>query len=159
MKRSQDFSATSPSASSSPVSKRLKVSPRESHGISVPGHQDVLMATEDSEGGWTKVEKRKAKKVKKVEGKLDVCVSFSVCSRVGPSCIVVVNPTEVYVQQGRNSQKKASSWNRCKFDGDGSTRGVYIDCAQDIRELVLHLAADAPPPSWVRVEVRLDSTE
>lgn len=26
---------------------------------------------------------------------------------------------------------------------------------QDIRDLVLHLAADAPPPSWVRVEVRL----
>lgn len=24
---------------------------------------------------------------------------------------------------------------------------------QDIRELVLHVAADAPPPSWVRVEV------
>ncbi|EMD32735.1 hypothetical protein CERSUDRAFT_57931 [Gelatoporia subvermispora B] len=25
-------------------------------------------------------------------------------------------------------------------------------CSQDIRDLVLHLAADAPPPSWVRVE-------
>lgn len=24
---------------------------------------------------------------------------------------------------------------------------------QDIRDLVLHLAADAPPTSWVRVEV------
>ena len=25
---------------------------------------------------------------------------------------------------------------------------------QDIRDLVLHVAADAPPPSWVRVGVR-----
>lgn len=33
-------------------------------------------------------------------------------------------------------------------------RGQDIDCAsQDIRDLVLHLSADAPPPSWVRVEV------
>jgi hypothetical protein len=32
--------------------------------------------TEDAEGEWTKVEKRKEKKAKKVQAKLDVCVSF-----------------------------------------------------------------------------------
>jgi hypothetical protein len=29
---------------------------------------------------------------------------------------------------------------------------------QDVRDLVLHAVADAPPPNWVRVEVRLLSS-
>lgn len=28
-----------------------------------------------------------------------------------------------------------------------------MEGSQDIRDLVLHIAADAPPPSWVKVEV------
>lgn len=77
MKRSQDFSPTPASqAGSPPATKKLKVSPRDSHdGFSTLDQQDVLTATGNSEDGWTKVEKRKAKKMKRVEGKLDVCVS------------------------------------------------------------------------------------
>jgi RNA exonuclease 1 len=76
MKRSQEFSpATASQAGTPPVSKKLKVSPRESNGISTPDQQDVLTATGNADDGWTKVEKRKAKKTKKMEGKLDVCIS------------------------------------------------------------------------------------
>jgi hypothetical protein len=46
---------------------------------SAPVHKKLKMTTPagDNDGGgeWTKVEKRKAKKVKKVEAKIDVCVS------------------------------------------------------------------------------------
>nr|VWP02055.1 Thioredoxin 1 (Trx-1) [Ganoderma boninense] len=78
MKRSQ---ASSPPAEDAHASKRQKLS------------DDSDGQGSDSAGAWTKVEKRKSKKHKKMETKHD-----------------------------------------------------------DLRELVLHLVADAPPPSWVRVE-------
>lgn len=46
---------------------------------------DPQMTTPTEDGGWTKVEKRKQKKAKKVEVKLDVCV-FS--SRIFPGQIL-----------------------------------------------------------------------
>ena len=53
---------------SSPIHKKLKMtSPDGSQELSVEEHH---------EDGWIKVEKRKVKKSKKVEAKLDVCVSF-----------------------------------------------------------------------------------
>ena len=55
MKRSQEFSSTPASSSGSPVSKKLKVSPRESPSGIVQAQQDVLMTVENSEDGWTKV--------------------------------------------------------------------------------------------------------
>jgi len=62
MKRSQ---ASSPlQGSSSHSHKKLKVSP--------PASQGVVQDDEDGEE-WTKVEKRKTKKVKKIESSLDVC--------------------------------------------------------------------------------------
>jgi len=69
MKRSQP-STTSPTPSS-PAHKRVKMSPNPF---------EVLV--DDTEDGWTKVGKRKAKKGKKVKAKIDVCVSrlcFSSC--------------------------------------------------------------------------------
>jgi len=65
MKRSQP--STTPSTPSSPVHKKVKMSPNPF---------EVLV--DDTEDGWMKVEKRKAKKAKKVEAKIDVCVY---CSR------------------------------------------------------------------------------
>jgi len=69
MKRSQP--STTPSTPSSPVHKKVKMSPNPF---------EVLV--DDTEDGWMKVEKRKAKKAKKVEAKIDVCVycsCFSPC--------------------------------------------------------------------------------
>ncbi|OCH88140.1 hypothetical protein OBBRIDRAFT_735036 [Obba rivulosa] len=65
---------------------------------------------------WTKVEKRKAKKMKRTEAKSDAS-----------------HPRFMYVKGEIIKRKEAVGIN-------------------DIRDLVLHLAADAPPPSWVRVE-------
>lgn len=62
MKRSKP-SATS-STPSSPAHKKAKMSPNPF---------EVLV--DDTEDGWTKVEKRKGKKARKVEAKIDVCVS------------------------------------------------------------------------------------
>lgn len=44
----------------------------------MPAYSSTGQLATDTEGGWTKVEKRKAKKQRKVEGKLDVCVSVRV---------------------------------------------------------------------------------
>lgn len=65
MKRSQP--SKTPSTPSSPVHKKVKMSPNPF---------EVLV--DDTEDGWRKVEKRKTKKAKKVEAKIDVCVY---CSR------------------------------------------------------------------------------
>lgn len=62
MKRSKP--STTPSTPSSPVHKKVKMSPNPF---------EVLV--DDTEDGWTKVEKRKTKKAKKLEAKIDVCVS------------------------------------------------------------------------------------
>ena len=71
MKRSQP--PTTPPTPSSPAHKKVKMSPNPFEVLAV-----------DTEDGWTKVEKRKAKKAKKVEAKIDVCVS-SLCSSSCPS--------------------------------------------------------------------------
>lgn len=63
MKRSQ---ASSPTQSSAPKHKKAKINP----GVV----QDASEASETGAGEWTKVEKRKQKKVKKTEVKQqDVC--------------------------------------------------------------------------------------
>lgn len=58
MKRLQE---SSPSSGEIPKLKKVKTN-------------DPPMTTPTEDGGWTKVEKRKQKKAKKVEVKLDVCV-------------------------------------------------------------------------------------
>jgi len=69
MKRSQP--STTPPIPSSPVHKKVKMS-----------SNPFEVLADDTEDGWTKVEKRKAKKAKKAEAKIDVCVYrsyFSSC--------------------------------------------------------------------------------
>ena len=68
MKRSEP--STAQSTPNSPTHKKIKMSPNP-----------VEVLVDDTEDGWTKVEKRKAKKVKKMEVKIDVCVS---CPRPSP---------------------------------------------------------------------------
>ncbi|KAI0776562.1 hypothetical protein BD413DRAFT_644823 [Trametes elegans] len=70
----------------------------------------------DSGDGWTKVEKRKAKKQKKTDGRLSS------------------NPPKFMYAKGEIMKRREA---------------VGIS---DVRDLILHLAADAPPLSWVRVE-------
>ena len=62
MKRSNP--STTPSTPSSPIRKKVKMSPNP--------FEVLVDGTED---GWTKVEKRKTKKAKKLAVKIDVCVS------------------------------------------------------------------------------------
>lgn len=59
MKRSQP--STTPSTPSSPVQKKVKMS-----------SNSFEVLADDAEDGWMRVEKRKAKKVKRVEAKIDV---------------------------------------------------------------------------------------
>ena len=78
MKRSQDLSPLAVEqgpSSAFPAPKKFKAAPRVSHGISVPASEhspDVAMDNGDSE--WKKVEKRKTKKAKKAEARMEVCV-------------------------------------------------------------------------------------
>jgi hypothetical protein len=68
MKRSQDFTQTASSQPTpAPAAKKLKMSSPESPQVKEEGGPD---------GGWTKVEKRKGKKHKKLEEKFDVCVLY-----------------------------------------------------------------------------------
>lgn len=64
MKRTQP--SDTPSIQSSPVHKKVKMSPNP-----------FELLAGDTEDGWTRVEKRKAKKTKKVEAKIDVCSLFT----------------------------------------------------------------------------------
>ena len=66
MKRAQDFSQTPSAQTATPVAKKLKLTPPDSPA-EASGSNGV-------ENEWTTVTKRKAKKVKKIEGKLDVGV-------------------------------------------------------------------------------------
>ncbi|KAE9400271.1 hypothetical protein BT96DRAFT_1018956 [Gymnopus androsaceus JB14] len=105
MKRSTTSSSSSPTA---PISKKVKLSPDSSEN-------EVTIPTNEPEG-WTKVEKRKNKKAKKAELKLDS-----------------TQPKFMY-SNGDILQRQ---------------RAIGIE---DIRDLALHIIADAPPPNWLRLE-------
>ncbi|TFK50197.1 ribonuclease H-like protein [Heliocybe sulcata] len=94
---------------SSPAHKKIKVSPPMSQG---PVQQDVT----EEDGEWFKVEKGKAKKIKKKMAKMEA------------------SPPRFMYSKGEIVKRREA---------------VGIN---DIRDLVLHLVADAPPPSWVQVE-------
>ncbi|KAG1889870.1 hypothetical protein F4604DRAFT_1876618 [Suillus subluteus] len=109
MKRSQDSVSSPPKSSNH---KKAKVAPNQ-----VVHHANT--AREDhstGDGEWTRVEKRKAKKNKKVEAKHDALM-----------------PRFMYVNGEIVKRKDA----------------VHIN---DVRDLILHIVADAPPPNWVKVE-------
>lgn len=76
MKRSPELSpfiGDPGQATSLPAQKKFKAA--ISVGVSVSNDESASTTTE-SDVNWTKVEKRKAKKMRKTEAKLDVCVSL-----------------------------------------------------------------------------------
>ncbi|KAL4245414.1 REXO1/REXO3 family protein [Abortiporus biennis] len=113
MKRSQEAVPSSPQLAL-PALKKQKISPRVSHGISVPSASEA--SSLEGGDGWTKVEKRAAKKMRKTENRLDT------------------RPPRFFYSKGEIIKRREA---------------VGVD---DIRDLVLHISADAPPPSWLRVE-------
>ena len=77
MKRSQDLSPLTVDqgpSSAFPAPKKFKGAPRVSHGISVPASDSPNVAMDHGNSEWKKVEKRKTKKAKKVEARMEVCV-------------------------------------------------------------------------------------
>ncbi|KAL0957077.1 hypothetical protein HGRIS_003174 [Hohenbuehelia grisea] len=101
MKRAQ---ASSPVLSTSPQHKKFKP------------FAGLPTAEDDAPGDWTKVEKRKQKKVKKTEGKSE------------------------------------STQPRFMYNSGEIVRRNQAIAIDDIRELVVHILGDAPPPNWLRVE-------
>ena len=136
------------SSPSSLPSKRLKTSPRVSDSEEIPPKEGP------AETQWVKVEKRKSKKQRKINAKLDVCVSIS-------SLVVTHNLTfhrrlillDFCILMLRSPSAEtllASTY--CLLN---STSFCAYQYHQDIRDLVLHIIADAPPPSWIRLQVCL----
>ena len=138
-----------PSSSSSVPSKKQKTSTRVSDSEEIPPEGVPADAQ------WVKVEKRKSKKQRKINAKLDVCVSIS-------SLAVIYNLTlhrrlillDFCIPMLRSPSAEtllASTY--CILTSITSLYAYH--CNQDIRDLVLHIIADAPPPSWIRVQVSL----
>ena len=76
MKRSQEYSQASTSQSPTPATKKLRVTPPDSSAVAPTDTRSAATENGDAENDWKKVEKRKAKKVKKAEGKLEVCIQY-----------------------------------------------------------------------------------
>ncbi|KAG6899153.1 hypothetical protein C0993_000227 [Termitomyces sp. T159_Od127] len=96
---------SSPTPDNSPKHKKTKT---DSSMTSKAGSVDS--------DGWTKVEKRKQKKVKKAELKLD------------------------------------STQPRFMYNNAEITRRNHAIGIDEIRQLVVHIIADGPPPNWLRIE-------
>ncbi|CCM00542.1 uncharacterized protein FIBRA_02576 [Fibroporia radiculosa] len=119
MKRSQDLSslvADPEQSTSSPAQKKFKAAARVSPGIDMPDGEPEQSLDDGDENNWTKIERRKSRKAKKAEAKLDA------------------SPPRFMYSKGEILKRRDA---------------VGIN---DIRDLVLHLSTDAPPPGWVRVE-------
>lgn len=133
-----------PSSSSSVPSKKLKSSdPGEISSQGVPADPQ-----------WVKVERRKSKKQRKINAKLDVCVSIS-------SLVLIHNLTlhrrlillDFCIPMPRSPSAETLLASTYCLLISISLRAYHRN--QDIRDLVLHIIADAPPPSWIRVQVSL----
>ena len=166
MKRSQDLSPLAVEqgpSSAFPAPKKFKAAPRISHGISIPASEHSSSAAmENGDNEWKKVEKRKAKKAKKAEARMEVCVptrfhilaELSVTQAASPPQTNA--PRFLYAKGEIVKRKEAVGISVRRVH---AMQRILIDLSlQDIRELVLHLSADAPPPSWVRVEVCMRSS-
>lgn len=142
MKRAQ---ASLPEDDSSHANKRLKMD---------PAAQD---SSAQNEEGWTKVEKRKSKKQRKTESKQGVRVpSRSPTAPSGVHLILCRRLLPSLCTRRARSSSGATLWaSMCVRQPFHTVPFLTLVHVQDIRELVLHLAADAPPSSWVRVEVCL----
>lgn len=135
-----------PSSSSSAPSKKLKLSPR------VSDSEPILPEGDPADAQWEKVERRKSKKQRKIDAKLDVCVSIS-------SLAVIHNltlhsrliPLDFCILMLRSPSAETLLASTYCLLTSFSVCAHY--CNQDIRDLVLHIIADDPPPSWIRAQV------
>jgi len=137
-----------PSSSSSVPSKKLKTSP------SVPGSEEISPEGGPADAQWVKVEKRKSKKQRKINAKLDVCVSISSLAVVRGLTLhrrLILLDFCILMLRSPNAETLLAS-TYCLLT---SISVCAYHCNQDIRDLVLHIIADAPPPSWIRVQVSL----
>ena len=143
---------TSSASPSSPPSKKQKKSPRVSETeIVVPAGEQNDQVLDTS---WQRVEKRKRKKAEKKDAKLDVCVSI-----VRPTLTILTSYRRILpdfcilMPRSSNVEMQSASMYHLFSPFIYST---YLG-QQDVRDLVLHIIADAPPPSWIRVQVSFPS--
>ncbi|KAI3612322.1 ribonuclease h [Moniliophthora roreri] len=100
---------SSPAAAEMPTKKAKVVE-------TVTEEQSRLESSVGNEGEWTKVEKRKQKKMKKAEVKMDTAQP------------------------------------RFMYSNSEITKRTYAVGIEEVRDLALHIIADAPPPNWLKVE-------
>jgi len=137
-----------PSSTSSAPSKKQKKSPRVSQS------EIVVPDEELGDAQWEKVEKRKAKKARKTDVKLDVCVSIPPARVLEQSHTPQANPPRfLYSNSEIIKRRDPVGINVLSPLRSFIYRTHY--CKQDVRDFVLHIVADAPPPSWIRVQVSL----
>ena len=84
-----------------------------------------------------------------------VCSAFSLHVSRGAQfgCHVPGEPSKVHVCEDGDLKASRCGWHKRTLQPSWMLVFFPTFSPQDIRDLVLHLAADAPPPSWVRVEV------
>jgi hypothetical protein len=111
----------------------------------------------DGEGEWTKVERRKAKKLRKGETKLDVCVALF----DGSAIITHALFNHRALRQGLCTQMATLSnaimllLSMFVLSPHHRPASLIISGSQDLREFILHIIADAPPPVWLRIQASL----
>ena len=136
------------SSPSSLPSKKLKTSSR------VSDSEEILPEEGPADAQWEKVERRKSKKQRKINAKLDVCVSISslaVIHNLTLHCRLILLDFCTLMLRSPSAENLLASM-YCLLT---SISVCAYHCEQDIRDLVLHIIADAPPPSWIRVQVSL----
>jgi hypothetical protein len=141
-----------PSSPSSVPSKKLKTSPR------VSDSEEISPEGVPADSQWVKVEKRKSKKQRKRNAKLDVCVSISSLAVIHNHTLhrrlhrrlILLDFCILMLRSPSAETLLASTY--CLLT---SISVCAYHCNQDVRDLVLHIIADAPPPSWIRVQVSL----
>ena len=104
-------------------------------------------------GEWTKVEKRKTKKAKKVDAKQSVRIHTLSCSfwtRLLYRCRQALPRSIMRRTKYRNERKPLA----LGFVTNTSTSYTILTRPKDVRDFIMHLVADAPPVGWIRVEVR-----
>lgn len=109
---------------------------------------------DDGDAEWTRVDRRKAKKARKSEAKLDV--RELAYSRLYDLTFLVGGDTTIHVCEQRDRQEKRRYPHRCESLCQ-SFGLIHHRRRQDVRDLVLHIIADAPPPNWVKIQVRFFS--
>lgn len=110
MKRSQEVLQVPSSHNATPAAKKLKMTPPESPAAA-PEAQPTASSSNGVESEWTTVTKKKAKKVKRIEGKLDVGVMAHAHGATRQlTCILTGQSRAIHVQQRRDLEAERGCW-------------------------------------------------